>query len=222
MNCLQTFGIDISSYSKDIDWQKTIANLNPRFVFARAYHVDATPEGSYEDQKFATDYWPALAQLGLPRGAYLFCHPKADAADSIQKFFNVYKPRVGDLLPTLDIEDIYDNSSGVPVQKRIAQIDAMVQLVSAKIGGQKPMIYTKKRVWDDLGNPRQFADCPLWVLNYKTMPTVLNMPATWPAFTFWQYAENLKVDGIGGDYDPDLFNGTEGELGNYAIKRVIA
>lgn len=217
---LQTYGIDISSYSKNIDWTKVARTLNPRFIFARAYHMDATAKTSSPDSRFA-EYWAAMAALHVPRGAYLFCHPKADAKDSIDKFFSVYKPQVGDLVPTLDIEDIYDNSSGVPVAQRVEQISKMIQLVSAKIGGQKPLIYTKRRVWDDLGNPNQFADCPLWVLNYWTLPTSDNLPQSWPTFTFWQYAENIKAEGIfGGDYDLNLFNGTENDLAKYLIKQV--
>jgi GH25 family lysozyme M1 (1,4-beta-N-acetylmuramidase) len=219
MICLQTFGIDISSYSGDPDWNKVVATLNPRFVFARAYHLDENSAKDRADPKFAA-YWTKLAELRLPRGAYLFCHPKIDASISIQKFFSVYKPQAGDLLPTLDIEDIYDNSSAVPLQKRIQQVEKMIQLVAARIGGQKPMIYTKTRVWNDLGNPPQFADCPLWVLNYNTLPTPQNQPATWPTFAFWQYGENLKVKHVIDDYDPNLFNGSEAELSNYLIRNV--
>lgn len=227
MTNLQTYGIDISSYSLAVDWTKVVATLNPRFVFARAYHMGPTADAadSYADTRFA-EYWSALATAKLTRGAYLFCHPKADAATSISNFYSAYTPKAGDLVPTLDIEDIYDNSCGVPVNQRIAQIASMIGLVSAKIGGQKPIIYTKKRVWNDLGNPNQFADCPLWVMNYLTMPTALNMPKSWPAFAFWQYAENLKSDpkdfdiGIGGDYDPNLYNGSEADLKKLQIQKV--
>jgi len=217
---VRTFGIDISSYSKDIDWTKVSSKLNPRFVFARACHMGEDQAQSYEDTRFVKDYWPALRQLKMPRGAYLFCHPKADAGESIKRFFSAYQPQAGDIVPTLDIEDIYDNDCGVPVKRRIEQIAKMVQLISSRISGQKPMIYTKVRVWNDLGNPKQFSDCPLWVLDYQATPTSPAVPVTWPKFAFWQYAENLKADGIGGDYDPDYFNGTEDTLGTYFIKQI--
>ena len=56
----------------------------------------------------------------------------------------------------------------LPVQKRINQIEKMIQLVSTRINGYKPMIYTKARVWSELGNPAQFADCPLWVVDHHS------------------------------------------------------
>jgi GH25 family lysozyme M1 (1,4-beta-N-acetylmuramidase) len=154
---------------KQIDWAKVITNLNPRFVLARATHMTGDATDPYEDTLFSS-YWAALAAHGLLRGAYVFCHPLADAKATTDRFFDVYKPQPGDLVPALDIEDIWDNSSTVPVQARIGLIKTMVDAVSSCIGGQKPMIYTKTRVWNDLGNPAQFANCPLWILNYQTMP----------------------------------------------------
>src|SRR5262249_20411206 len=130
MICLQTFGIDISSYSGDIDWNKAAASLNPRFVLARALHmkpltgdkhsVEALPDGRFHE------YWRALEQLKLRKGAYVFCHPWAEPNETVTAFFKVYSPKAGDLLPSLDIEDVWDSSSGVPQADRIKLIDTMV------------------------------------------------------------------------------------------------
>jgi GH25 family lysozyme M1 (1,4-beta-N-acetylmuramidase) len=199
---VRTFGIDISSYSLNIDWDAVVDELNPRFVITRAFHMGPKPPDCYADMRFV-DYWPVLAQRKLPRGAYLFCHPSANAAVSVNNFFSVYTPQVGDIVPTLDIEDIYDNSCGVRVSKRIAQIDAMIKAVSARIGGQKPMIYTKARVWADLGNPAQFSDCPLWIIDYDSTHAQPSLPPPWHTYAFWQFDHDLKIEGIGGDYDPD-------------------
>ncbi len=217
----KTFGIDISSYSGKVDWKKITRSLNPRFAFTRAYHMGATKDACYPDSRF-DEYWSAFAELKLPRGAYLFCHPAADAQASVDHLFEVYKPRVGDLLPTLDIEDIYDNDCGIPLKTRINQIAAMVGAVSSRIGGQKPMIYTKARVWADLGNPKQFSDCPLWVIDYDPTHKTPALPPAWKSYQFWQYNHDLKIDGIEGDYDPDYFNGSESQLGEYTIKKIPA
>jgi lysozyme len=130
----------------------------------------------------------------------------------------VYTPQAGDLLPTLDIEDDYDSRSRLSVQKRINQIEKMIQLVSARISGHKPMIYTEARVWSELGNPARFADCPLWVVDYHSTgePT---LPQTWSTFSFWQYAENRRGSGVPGTYDSDYFNGTEADLRAYLLHK---
>ncbi len=163
----RTFGIDVSKWGGEIDWHEVVAKLGPRFVFVQAYHVGKSEASSYANPRFA-NYRRDLQRLGLLHGAYLRCHPTANAETSIKRFWAAYTPRPGDLLPTLDIEDDYDDRCALPVPKRIDQIEKMVRLVSTRIGGQRPMIYTKARVWSELGNPTQFADCPLWVVDYHS------------------------------------------------------
>jgi len=199
------------------DWHDVVSKLNPRFVFVQAYHMGREEASSYANPRFA-NYRRALQRLGLLHGAYLRCHPNANAETLIKKFWTVYTPQVGDILPTLDIEEDYDNRCSLPVQKRINQIEKMIQLVSTRINGYKPMIYTKARVWSELGNPAQFADCPLWVVDYHSTgePT---LPPTWSRFSFWQYAENLHGNGVQGTYDSDYFNGSEGDLRAYLLQK---
>jgi lysozyme len=213
----RTFGIDVSRWGGEIDWHDVVSTLNPRFVFVQAYHMGKDEASSYANPRFA-NYRRALQRLGLLHGAYLRCHPNANAEALIKKFWTVYTPQVGDILPTLDIEEDYDNRCSLPVQKRITQIEKMIQFVSTRISGQKPMIYTKARVWSELGNPAQFADCPLWVVDYHSTgePT---LPPTWSRFSFWQYEENLHGNGVQGTYDNDYFNGSEGDLRAYLLKK---
>jgi GH25 family lysozyme M1 (1,4-beta-N-acetylmuramidase) len=92
----------------------------------------------------------------------------------------------------------------------------MVQLMSDRLGGRQPMIYTKKRVWDALGNPKDFAECPLWVIDYNSAHDPI-LPKTWSTFALWQTGENLKMDGIEGDYDPDYFNGGPGDIDAFCL-----
>ena len=217
-----TFGLDISSYSGVIDWPTVVKTLNPRFVFARAYHFGVPPkDSSYPDEKF-NDYWSDLARLKLPRGAYMRCNPFVDPQQSVTDFFTVYTPQPGDLLPAVDVEDEWDNSSGLKPEQRTACIDKLLRGVAAKIGGQKPLLYTKQRVWIDLGNPSQFAAYPLWVMDYAhTPPASPTLPVPWQNYTFWQYAQDQQATGLA-DYDPDLFNGPESALRNFTIQRVTA
>jgi lysozyme len=212
----RTFGIDVSKWGGEIDWRQVVAKLNPRFVFVQAYHQGKDDASSYANPRFA-NYKRALQRLGMPHGAYLRCHPNANAETSIKKFWAVYTPQAGDILPTLDIEEDYDNRSRLPVRRRINQIEKMIQSVSTRINGQRPMIYTKARVWSELGNPAQFADCPLWVVDYHSTgePT---LPPTWSTYSFWQYAENLRGNGIKGTYDGNYFNGNEEDLRTFLLK----
>lgn len=211
----RTFGIDVSKWGEEIDWHVVISKLNPRFVFVQAYHMGEDEASTYANPRFG-NYRRALQRLGLLHGAYLRCHPNASAETSIRRFWAVYTPQAGDILPTLDIEDDYDNRCSLPVQKRISQIERMVQLISTRLRGYKPMIYTKARVWGELGNPTQFADCPLWVVDYHSTSEPI-LPLAWARFSFWQYAENLHGNGVSGTYDSDYFNGYENDLRAYVL-----
>jgi lysozyme len=207
---IRTFGIDVSKWGGEIDWNHVISRLNPRFVFLQAYHMGKDRASSYANPRFS-HYRQALQGLGLLHGAYLRCHPNAQAEASIERFWSVYTPQSGDILPTLDIEEDYDHRSELPVRKRIDQIEEMIQLVSTRIGGHKPIIYTKARVWSELGDPRQFSDCPLWVVDYHSTSEP-KLPQPWSRFSFWQYAQNLNGNGVSGTYDSNYFNGTEADL----------
>ena len=121
----RTFGIDVSFWGGEIDWHRVVATLNPRFAFLQAYHMGKNEASSYANPRFA-NYRQALQRLGLLHGAYLRCHPNANAETSIRKFWTLYTPRTGDILPTLDIEDDYDNRCSLSVKKRIDQIDKMI------------------------------------------------------------------------------------------------
>jgi lysozyme len=98
---------------------------------------------------------------------------------------------------------------------RIRQIESMVRMVSATVG-RKPMIYTKACVWRELGNQAQFVDCPLWVVDYHSIDNPA-VPSPWSRFSFWQFAENLRGNGIQGTYDADYFNGDEAALNQHLL-----
>jgi lysozyme len=215
------FGIDISSNSLTIDWATTVSVLNPRFVYVRAYHAGVPPDSSYADPNFQT-YWNELEALHLPRGAYIRCNPHLNPQDMLDAFFSTYKPEPGDLLPSIDIEDEWDNDSELSAQQRVVSIAQLLQGVAARIDGQMPLLYTKQRVWNDLANPTQFAAYPLWVQDYVNAPPASPvLPVAWRKYAFWQYEQNKQAGGIA-DYDSDLFNGLEIDLKNYTIQKVSA
>jgi GH25 family lysozyme M1 (1,4-beta-N-acetylmuramidase) len=89
----------------------------------------------------------------------------------------------------------------------------MVELISGRLSGRKPIIYTKQRVWTALGNPGDFGGCVLWVIDYNHNPRKL--PKSWDNFTFWQTDEDKKMTGIDGNFDPDFFNGPPDTMAPY-------
>jgi lysozyme len=216
MSGIRTFGIDISSYSGSIDWPRVIQRP-VHFVLIRASFISMRGGRLSEqiDANFAK-YWAALKNSPVKRGAYQFCRPEYDADKTIALFAKSYKPAKGDLIPTLDIEDQYADVTSVSKAAKLAQIRRMVDLLSREVGRQ-PMIYTKRRVWDALGNPVDLAQCPLWVIDYKSDYDPI-LPKPWPTFAFWQSGQNKSMQGIEGDYDPDFFNGTPADMKQFCLQ----
>jgi lysozyme len=206
MTGILTYGIDVSHFSKAIDWDQVVAQ-KVHFAFAKASELTAKKDkvSKFKDPMFDT-YWRDLGKQDIKRGAYHFCRPGLDPDESMAFFFSVYSPKSGDLLATLDVEDQYADDTSVPRKDKVKQIGRMVELVSDRLGGRKPIIYTKQRVWSALGNPGDFGGCALWVIDYNHNPRP-KLPKSWSNFTFWQTDENKKMPGIQGDFDPDFFNG---------------
>jgi lysozyme len=203
MTGIFTYGIDVSHYSKAIDWDSVVGQ-NVHFAFAKATEVSAKGT-KFKDPMFDT-YWRDLGKQSIKRGAFHFCRPGADPDASMAFFLSVYAPKAGDLLPTLDVEDQYADVTSVSRKDKVSQIGRMVDLISDRLGGRKPIIYTKQRVWTALGNPGDFGGCVLWVIDYNHNPRP-KLPKSWPNFTFWQTDEDKKMSGIEGNFDPDFFNG---------------
>jgi lysozyme len=216
MTGIFTYGIDVSHWSKAIDWNAVVTQ-KVHFAFAKASELLKKNKNvvNFKDPMFDT-YWGDLGKQHIKRGAYHFCRPGMNPDDSMAFFFSVYSPKPGDLLPTLDVEDQYADDTSVSRKDKVAQIGRMVDLISQRLNGRKPIIYTKQRVWTALGNPNDFGGCSLWVIDYNHNPRP-KLPKAWPNFTFWQTDQNKKMSGIEGDFDPDFFNGRPEDMGTYCI-----
>ncbi|MGE5304109.1 MAG: twin-arginine translocation signal domain-containing protein [Alphaproteobacteria bacterium] len=93
----RTIGIDISKWAGEIDWNVVASRLAPRFVFLQAYHAGPNRTSSYANPRF-TQYRRALQHRGIMHGAYMRCHPNADAKTSIKELWTIYSPRSGDIV----------------------------------------------------------------------------------------------------------------------------
>jgi lysozyme len=205
-------GIDIAGVGAPrIDWDQ-LRRSGRSFVFARACYK-MTP-----DRAFA-DYWPAIKEAGLVRGAYLFWDPRLDPQDVSRRFFDVVGPLgAGDLPPVIDVE--FPNgiaTTGLSRDQVLNNLRAVVAAFEAHLQ-ISPFIYTSRRVWvEELGNPRNtgLARCPLWVARYS--PTEPPCPDEWGNGNWWvhQYAgDSTNVPGVSGKADVDRFNPIkEGDTG---------
>jgi lysozyme len=208
-------GIDVSYWQSGIDWPKVRAT-GQRFVM-----IKATEGESYLDPTFNDD-WSGSRLSGLLRGPYCFFHPKQDPKKQADNFISVVQAQGdrGELPPAVDLEV----TDGLTKDKIIPRVKAWLDEVEAAFG-RKPMIYAGVSFLEvNLsvlgGGPPDWAkDYPFWLGWYPYQYTdgmSPLMPRGWFKWTFWQYSENGRLNGINAKVNQDVFNGTLEELYSFA------
>jgi GH25 family lysozyme M1 (1,4-beta-N-acetylmuramidase) len=205
-------GIDVSAYQRSINWTPVVQ------AGARFAYVKATEGMSYVDSYFAGNYQGAK-QAGLYAGAYHFALPDRGTGTAQADFFLDHSRWWQDghtLPPVLDIEWPWQGSGspspcyGLSPAQMVAWLHDFVDEVQRRTG-RPGMIYTNTNWWKPCtGNDPGFANNPLFISGYTASPPPL--PAGWPRFTMWQYADSGPLPG-----DQDVFNGDATALNQLAV-----
>jgi len=197
------YGLDVSHYQGTVSWASVLQN-GYRFAF-----VKATEGVSSTDPEFSTN-WTGAKAAGLMRGAYHYYEPGGDPQQQAEHFLDTVwpeggQPLPGDLPPVLDIE----TTGGQSAEEIVQGIQTWLSLVQQRTL-QIPILYTSHGFWDGLGTS-QFGGQPLWVAEYGVAaPSPL--PTGWQQWRFWQFSQTGKIEGISGDVDLDVFQGTLQQL----------
>lgn len=207
-------GPDVSSHNHDngakVDWAAVRNRGKATFAF-----VKATEGGGYSNPAFSSDF--ALARYhGLYRGAYHFARPAgntnphiiANATGQANQFLQVTGNLVGpgNLPAVLDLED-----AGTLGWVQMALWTHTWLNVVGNRTGRMPIVYTYGSFWKEkLGNSAAFVRHPLWLASYGVSRPVL--VGGWRSYTFWQFTESGRLDGISGSTDLSIFNGNLAKL----------
>jgi lysozyme len=206
-------GIDVYAGTGDIDWVQ-VKQSGITFAYLRAaYGVDV-------DKAVETNLKAARA-AGLVCGVYHFLRTSKDYDKQIQVMLSLVDKLgigPGDLPPAVDVEDnpVYDGAwDPANNMTYLMALKHWIDTVKARIGAD-PVVYTRAGFWTELGNPDGFQSSPLWVASYR--PDHPTLPASWNRFTFWQYSESGKVQGIANKVDLNYFAGSRDTLARLALK----
>lgn len=190
------YGIDVSHYQGNINWDKLAAadidGHEVKFVI-----VKATEGADHSDSHFERNFTQAKKN-GFVRGAYHFFTPGTVPYFQIQNFIRtVGNLEEGDLPPILDIE----NSGGI--SKKQLQEDALKWLVEIeRVYKVRPIIYTGLKFKRQYLDRSEFDEYPLWIANYADS---LSYDGEWE---LWQYSQDGEVDGISDYVDLDVYHTT--------------
>lgn len=188
-------GIDVSHHQGEIHWQRVPAD---DVAFAI---IKATEGGDHVDTTFAENL-PQARAAGLAVGAYhffTFCRPGADQA---RNFISVV-PRDQPLLPpVVDIEFVGNCANRPTGEELRAELDAFLGLVEPAFGKQA-IIYLIGEASDAYADHMPVRE--RWVRSLVRQPA----DGTW---TYWQYHNQGRVDGIEGDVDLNVLQGGPSRL----------
>lgn len=212
-------GIDVSYWNAGIDWPKVRAT-GQRYVFVKASEADYYRDSTFDDN------WLGAKSAGLLRGAYHFFRCNVDAKKQADAFINYVKAfnDDGELPPVLDIE----TNDGQKKEKIILAVKTWLDRVEAAFG-KKPIIYSGQYFLQDYlseaggGPPAWTKDYSLWLAQYPNNYVEGSqpyLPRGWFKWTFWQYSEKGRINGINANVDLNAFNGTLEELYKFANAQI--
>ncbi len=191
-------GIDVSHYQREVDWHRVETRY--AFVFLKA------TEGVALEDRYFRRHWQKLERMRVKRGAYHFFLPTADAGRQADHFIRNVRLRSGDLPPVLDVE-VTGNASSQEIARGVKRWLQRVER-HYKV---RPIVYTNASFY------RQHLQgavtgYPVWIAQYGWQT-----PQTEPAWHFWQYADDGRVDGIAGAVDLNVFSGSLADLDHLCL-----
>ena len=196
------YGIDISRYQGDINWEllcnQGVIHDNPvRFVFMKA-----TQGTDKVDPTFTYNFQQAR-KYGFRRSAYHFFTPSVNAKEQAAFFIKHVTLEDGDLPPVLDVEHAPEGMSDQEFKWSVLEWLSLVER-HYKV---KPILYTyysfKLRYLNDI----IFEQYPYWIAHYDVDQVAYKGP-----WCFWQFSDKGQLPGIKGHVDLDVFRGTLEEL----------
>lgn len=204
------FGIDVSLHQGVIDWTR-VANAGVKYTFLKASEAS-----TFKDRRFQSNR-VGSANAGIPSGGYHFFRPNAPVDRQINNFVgSIGSMRKGELPPVLDLE-VPESWRNLSLNQRVKITRQWLDGVEAALG-VKPIIYLSSSFAGDvLGGSSQkwLQDYILWLAHY-TRAANPRTPEPWKSssgWTFWQYSETGRVDGISDRFvDLNRFNGTDADL----------
>ena len=193
-------GIDISSYSGDVDWARVKA-AGVDFVMVRLGGRGYGEEGSLYSDDRALEYIQGAQAAGIKAGGYFFSQAITEA-EAVEEAEYV-KTLLGDIKleypVAFDWEIIKDDAARTDdLSGEQATKCARAFCEAVKGCGYKPMIYSTSRELYFKYDLTQLADYDLWYCEYA------DLPSFYYQFDMWQYSKSGTVDGVDGTVDLNI------------------
>ncbi len=191
-NIYPVMGVDISNHNGAIDFGR-VSRDGISFVI-----IKASEGQQYRDPAFAS-YYRDARRAGLKVGAYHFFRKKTDGHRQAANFMTAIGGRRLDLPVVVDVED-WNNDRFVTDDVALSRLNDMV--TSLKKNGRQVMIYTNGNGYKKYVSQINDHDY-LWLCSFSSPELLPHYSHHLQQFSHWG-----TVDGIKGDVDMNVFNGS--------------
>lgn len=222
----RVYGIDIARYQHEIgkhvypiDWKKLCIRSFGTKVARRVQgkigypvsfvYIKATQGETIRNKYYAADV-AAARKRGIAVGAYHFFSTRVSGKAQARYFLKHAAPKKGDLPPVLDVEP-YDSQivkmGGAKVMFR--EIKDWLDVVE-RATGTVPVLYVSQDFVNKYMSaaPDLLARCKVWIARYGEYKPYVRL-------LYWQLSPEGRVDGIHGDVDINVYNGTHEQFREY-------
>jgi len=188
-------GLDVSHHQGAIDWSRV-----PRDEFSFVY-IKATEGGDFKDKRFQEN-WVQAKENGFRVGAYHFFTLCRDGRAQAENFIQAVPAGYDSLPPAIDLEFI-GNCSQRPARENFEKELSIFMNDVQKNYKKRAVIYTTYDFYKAYLKDSPFEDEIFWVRDILREPD----NGVFPRWAVWQYADNVRVDGIETPVDANVLNG---------------
>lgn len=195
------YGVDISTYNRNIDYNKTKESI--KFAIIRAgYGVSYLPE-QQKDVMFETHY-AGYKNIGMPVGAYYYMYANeiGEGKKEAENCLKYIEGKNFDLPIFYDVED--GSIDGLSKEILTAIVKEFCETIEA--AGYKAGVYANKNWLNNKLNVDELKDYIIWAAVYGKNDG--NVPADSYKYEgkheIWQYTSRGYVGGINGRVDMNI------------------
>ncbi len=192
------FGIDVSKWNKEIDWDR-VKEAGVEFAIIRVGYRGATTGALVEDPYFEKNMKGA-ASAGIPVGVYFFTQA-VDAVEAVEEasmVITLCKDYQLDYPVFIDTEGLGGNgrADGLDIEARTNVCAAFCRTMEG--AGYKAGVYSSRNWYNGMLDMSVLNDYIIWLAEYRDVPLYQGY------YHMWQYTSGGQVDGIEGNVDFNL------------------
>ncbi len=192
------FGIDVSKWNKEIDWDR-VKQAGVEFAIIRLGYRGATTGALVEDPYFEKNMKGA-ASAGIPVGVYFFTQAvdPVEAVEEASMVITLCKDYRLDYPVFIDTEGLGGNgrADGLDVEARTSVCAAFCKTIEG--AGYRAGVYSSRNWYNEMLDVSRLNDFIIWLAEYRDVPLYQGY------YHMWQYTSGGKVDGIEGNVDFNL------------------